>query len=230
MLAVAFIVPASAMAWTTPSVTPLCAPDDGHFAFTVNLDQNIWDDTGYKYDWAFGTTKPKTGWTTVEGTIGDNSLVTPRGEGKLWVRWTMDHNSYTSAVPDGTLCVQPSEEPSVEPSECPSEEPSVEPSESASVEPSVEPSEEPSVEPSESASVEPSESASVEPSESAEPTPTGSVAGATGVPHITMPATDATGGPSSGSAGAGLQLLLLAAAGVLIAALLLTPRRAGSRR
>ena len=107
MAIVAFLVPASALAWTPPTITPLCAPDAAHYAFTVTLDTNTWDNTGYQFDWAYGDQMPTTGWTTVVGTVGDNNLVTPRGQGRLWVRWTVDHDSYASANPNGEQCTTP---------------------------------------------------------------------------------------------------------------------------
>ena len=50
MVTAALIAPATVAAWTPPSITPLCAPDANHYEFTVNLDTNVWDNTGYKFD------------------------------------------------------------------------------------------------------------------------------------------------------------------------------------
>jgi hypothetical protein len=59
----------------------------------------------------------------------------------------------------------------------------------------------------------------------ASPSPTGGVEAATGTPGITLPPTDTvTGGPGT-TAGDGWRLVLLALAGLIGAALLLTPSR-----
>jgi hypothetical protein len=185
MIAVAFIVPTSVMAWTPPTVTPLCAPDTDHYAFTVNLDTNTWDNSGYSFDWAFGATQPESGWTTVPANVGDNKLVVARGEGSLWIRWTADASSVGSATPNGELCSKPSSDPSTSPSHHATPTP--------------------------------------------KSSPSGSVLGATGTPQITPPSTDAIGGSSDSSAGAGLRLLLIATAGILAALMLITPSRRRSR-
>lgn len=68
------------------------------------------------------------------------------------------------------------------------------------------------------------------------PTPTGGVGGATGTPPAaatadpTLPSTSTLDGTGSGSASDGWRLILLALAGVLAAALLLTPARAVVRK
>ena len=118
-------------------------------------------------------------------------------------------------------------EPSVEPSAEPSVEPSTEPSVEPSTEPSVEPSTEPSVEPSTEPSVEPSTEPSVEPSTE----PSGSVKAETGTPGVTLPPTDTVSGNDSGSTGTGgLQIALLGMAGLLAAALMLTPASVATKR
>jgi hypothetical protein len=194
MIAVALIVPASVMAWTPPDVTPICAPNANHYEFTVNLATNTWDDTGYSYDWAFGAQQPSdsdSGWTTVDAKEGNNDLLTPRGDGKLWVRWTADHTSFASATPNGDLCTPPTQDPT----------------------------------PSPSVSTSPSARVTASPKSS----PSGSVLAETGTPQITPPSTDALVASSDNTAGPGLRLLLLVAAGVLAAALIVTPSRRRSR-
>jgi hypothetical protein len=61
-------------------------------------------------------------------------------------------------------------------------------------------------------------------------TPTGGVGGATGAPDPTLPATDTVDGATTASTTDGLRIVLLAMAGVLAAALLLTPARAVVRK
>jgi hypothetical protein len=58
------------------------------------------------------------------------------------------------------------------------------------------------------------------------PEPTGSVGGATGTPGTTLPPTDTIGAAGTGSTGEAWRLIVLAMAGMLAAALLLTPAKA----
>jgi hypothetical protein len=215
MVALAFLVPAAVMAWTPPTITPLCAPDANSYAFTVNLDTNTWDNSGYQFEWAFGSTMPDAGWTGVVGNVGDNSLVTPRGTGKLWVRWTVDHSSFASATPDGDLCVSPSPSPS---------ESASQPAQSESASPSPSPSESAS-QPAQSESLPPSHDPSTSPSSK----PSGSVLAETGTPQLTPPATD-TVAAAPGSGGSGLPMLLAAATILLLAVFAATPSRKRNRR
>jgi hypothetical protein len=60
-------------------------------------------------------------------------------------------------------------------------------------------------------------------------TPTGGVGGATGTPDPTLPATDTSDGAPRAS-GDGLRIVLLALAGLLAAALVLTPAREAVRK
>jgi hypothetical protein len=60
------------------------------------------------------------------------------------------------------------------------------------------------------------------------PAPTGEVAGETGTPAVTLPPTDSLSGGNQGPVGDSWRLVLVAMAGILAAALLLTPT--GSRR
>jgi len=105
MAAVALFAPATVSAWVHPTITPLCAPDANHYEFTVTLAH----ESNYKFDWSFGNSGP---WTTVVGQQGANDLVVARGQGNLYVRWTSDHGSFSSATPDGVLCVLPTPSPS----------------------------------------------------------------------------------------------------------------------
>ena len=64
-----------------------------------------------------------------------------------------------------------------------------------------------------------------------QPKPTGGVGGSTGTPRATLPATDTLdGAATTAPAGDSWRLILLAMAGVLTAALMLTPARAAVRR
>jgi hypothetical protein len=72
----------------------------------------------------------------------------------------------------------------------------------------------------------PPPSGSVAPTESAPPSATGSVAGETGTPVTTLPPTDSLGDAAQTTGGDGWRLVLLALAGTLAVALLLTPARA----
>ena len=74
-------------------------------------------------------------------------------------------------------------------------------------------------------------------SPTSDPTPTGAVGGATGTPGVpgasaraTLPATDTLDGASTASTGDGLRIVFLAMAGLLAAALLLTPARVVVRK
>jgi hypothetical protein len=60
--------------------------------------------------------------------------------------------------------------------------------------------------------------------------PTGGVGGATGTPKVTLPPTDTILGTSSAPAGDGWRLIFLGMAGMLAAALVLTPARAAVRK
>jgi hypothetical protein len=68
------------------------------------------------------------------------------------------------------------------------------------------------------------------PTPSATPDPTGSVAAETGTPSVTLPPTDSLSGSTSAPSGDSWRLILLAMAGFLAAALLLTPTHAVVRR
>jgi hypothetical protein len=61
-------------------------------------------------------------------------------------------------------------------------------------------------------------------------TPAGGVAGSTGTPNVTLPPTDTLGSATSAPAGDGWRVILLAMAGLLAGALLLTPASAVVRR
>ena len=71
------------------------------------------------------------------------------------------------------------------------------------------------------------------PEAEATPTPTGGVGGATGTPGtpgITLPPTDTLGAATSAPAGDSWRLILLGMAGLMAAALFLTPARAVTRK
>ena len=202
---VALFAPATVSAWVHPTVTPLCAPDAAHYAFTVTLA----NESDYGFDWSFGNSGP---WTTVSGQQGANDLLVARGDGDLFVRWSSDHSSYGSATPNGDLCEQPSSSPS-------------DPVESESIPPSDSPS--PSASPSDSPS--PSASSSPSASASASSSPSGSVLSETGTPRITPPPTDALA--SNGTApGDGWRLLLLVGASLMASIIVLTPAGRRTRR
>ncbi len=92
---------APVLAWTAPSVQPNCAPDENSYAWTVTLSGK---ESNYNFDWSFN--EGFSTFTTVNGSQGDNDLVTPRGDTTLYVRWSSDHASKTSAAANTTLCEQ----------------------------------------------------------------------------------------------------------------------------
>ncbi len=69
-----------------------------------------------------------------------------------------------------------------------------------------------------------------EPTPTPTPTPDGGVGGATGTPNVTLPPTDTLAAGSSAPSGDSWRLILLAMAGIMAAALLLTPADAVIRR
>jgi hypothetical protein len=115
----------------------------------------------------------------------------------------------------------PTEEPTPTPTEEPTPTPTVPPTEEPTPTPTVPPTEEPTPTPTPEGSVAPTES--TPPTDAPTATPTGDVGGATGTPATTLPPTDALDGTSS--PGESWRLIVLAMAGILAAALLLTPAR-----
>jgi len=217
MAAVALFAPATVSAWVHPTITPLCAPDANHYEFTVTLAH----ESNYKFDWSFGNSGP---WTTVVGQQGANDLVVARGQGNLYVRWTSDHGSFSSATPDGVLCVLPTPSPS-------------NPVESETLPPVTDPptdSPTPSITDSPTPSISnPIQSETVPPTATLIPpvtaSPSGSVLGETGTPQITPPPTD--GLSSTGTTpGDGWRLLLLVGATLTGSLLVVTPARRRTRR
>lgn len=112
-LALLALLASQVFAWTPPAVTPQCAPDVSHYAFVVTLSGTEPD---YNFEWSFGPDGP---WTLVNGVLGDNNLVTPLGDGDLFVRWASDHTSIGSATPDKDLCGQPTSAPTPTPKHTP---------------------------------------------------------------------------------------------------------------
>ncbi len=103
------------LAWTRPMVTPICAPDETHYAFIVRLEGQ---EKNYDFQWSYGSHGP---WSaTINGVKGDNILVTPIGEGDLYVRWASDHKSKGYAKPDTSLCETPTPTPTAKPTPTPS--------------------------------------------------------------------------------------------------------------
>ena len=121
----------------------------------------------------------------------------------------------------------PTEAPTATPTEAPTATPTEAPTATPTEAPTATPTEAPTATPTEAPTATPT--GSVAPTESTPPTdaptatPTGGVGGATGTPGTTLPPTDALDGQSS--AGESWRLIVLAMAGILAAALLLTPAR-----
>lgn len=107
-LALVFVAAGAALAWNPLTLTAKCAPDDSHYAWTVNLPKE--DDS--KVDWSFDA--DFTTFTTLDfgtGNVGDQDFTTPRGGSTLYVRWTSDHrlSAQDSEDANGELCAPPPE-------------------------------------------------------------------------------------------------------------------------
>ena len=95
------------------------------------------------------------------------------------------------------------------------------------VEPTPAPTPAPTPEPTPAPTPEPTPAPTPEPTPAPtpEPTPAGGVGGATATPGTTLPPTDSLGDTASAAGGDSWRIMLLALAGTLAAALLLTPAR-----
>ena len=205
LVVAALVVPASAFACPTPTVTPLCAPDETHYDFTVTLAAH---ENDYQFSWSFGNAGP---WTTIAGHSGDNDLLVTRGTGALYVRWASFTQSVGHATPNDALCTPPSETTSTSTTE------TTETTDTTATTAS-----------SETTSSSTTTDATSSTVSSTSTTHTGSVEGATGTPEITPPATDSIGGGNSTSPN-GWRIVLLVMAVALSSALLLTPKARRNR-
>lgn len=91
-----------ALAWSAPTLTANCAPDENTFAWTINLP-GVEDNYKVDLSWDNFATPP---FDTIDfGTGGDHDFTTPRGGSILYVRWTDDPDKMASVSGDTELCV-----------------------------------------------------------------------------------------------------------------------------
>ena len=178
----AALVPGVAFAWNNVpiGVTPLCAPDQSHYEYTVNLpDSGINENS----QWAYGSAGLSSlndfnalTWTSLANpAIGNNDLVTPVGTGVLYVRWTDDPTdllNYGSSAPNSNLCNTPTPTPSNTPTASPSATPTATMSATPTASPSATPSATPSNTPTASPSATPTATMSATPTSTPSATPT----------------------------------------------------------
>ena len=223
LVVAALVVPASAFACPTPTVTPLCAPDETHYDFTVTLAAH---ENDYQFSWSFGNAGP---WTTIAGHSGDNDLLVTRGTGALYVRWASFTQSVGHATPNDALCTPPSETTSTSTTETTETTDTTATTETTDTTATTETTDTTATTASsETTSSSTTTDATSSTVSSTSTTHTGSVEGATGTPEITPPATDSIGGGNSTSPN-GWRIVLLVMAVALSSALLLTPKARRNR-
>jgi hypothetical protein len=138
----------------------------------------------------------------------------------------LTHGAGQQGISHLLFCGNPEAEPTPEPTPAPTPEPTPAPTPEPTPAPTPEPTPAPTPEPTPAPTPEPT------PNPTPEPTPTGGVGGATATPPpaatagTTLPPTDTLGDAAPASGGDSWRLILLALAGTLGAALLLTPARA----
>ncbi len=130
----------AAVDWVKPNVVALCAPNKSSYSWKITLTGN---EPNYRYDWSFSSNF--SGKVTVNGVKGDNYLTTHRGGDRLYVRWTSDPGSKSSAVANGVLCSTPTptktstptKTPPHTPTETPTETPTASPTATATAAPAI---------------------------------------------------------------------------------------------
>jgi hypothetical protein len=204
-----------------------------HGGYSVEIYDVVESDEGEVIAFSFKDADPDVWYVFVKGGQADGNYdYRPTGadadEGlELDNQKGISHISfcYGEAEPTPTPTDEPTPTPTEEPTPTPTEEPTptptVPPTEEPTPTPTVPPTEEPTPTPTPEGSVAPTES--TPPTDAPTATPTGDVGGATGTPATTLPPTDALDGTSS--PGESWRLIVLAMAGILAAALLLTPAR-----
>ena len=197
VLVLAFAI-GTVLAWTAPSLQALCAADENHYSWEINLTHE--PDYLIQFSWSSTFSNP---WTVNFASSGSHDFDTDRGGSTLYARWKNDTAKKTSAAADSELCEQPSPTPEESVKESVSESPSPTPQESVS--------ETPSPTPEESVSETPS------------PTPEQSIAGSTGTPAPSIPNT-ALGISGQGAALTLSLPLAVFLGGLLIAGLMMLAR------
>jgi hypothetical protein len=208
LAAAAFVLPTSAPALAAQDKIDICHSTgaDGN-PYVVNQPDKTADAGGHA-----GHTGPI--WSPGADTWGD--IIPPfdfDGGHFDGLNWTAEGRAiYENKcnIPDPTPTVAPTEAPTAAPTEAPTAAPTEAPT------------------PTPTAPPEPTPTGGVG-GDTATPTPTGGVAGATATPP-TLPRTDSIDGSGTGSTGDGLRVVLLAMAGLLAAALVLTPAKAVVRK
>jgi hypothetical protein len=137
----------------------------------------------------------------------------------------ISHVTWCGNAPEPTP--EPTPAPTPEPTPAPTPEPTPAPTPEPTPAPTPEPTPAPTPEPTPAPTPEPTPAPTPAPT----PTPTGGVGGATATPPAatagtTLPPTDALGDTAPASGGDSWRLILLALAGTLAAALMLTPAKA----
>ena len=94
----------TALAWEDPTLSALCAPDQSHYAWSINLHK----EKNFNIDWSFDSFATFT--TTDFLTKGDHEFTTPRGGATLKVRWSSEPDVSAKADANAELCEPPEEE------------------------------------------------------------------------------------------------------------------------
>jgi hypothetical protein len=204
LAAAAFVLPTSAPALAAQDKIDIChSTGSDSNPYVVNQPDKTADAGGHA-----GHTGPI--WSPGAETWGD--IIPPfdfDGGHFDGLNWTAEGQAiYQNKcnIPDPTPTAAPTEAPTAAPTDAPTEAPT----------------------PTPTAPPEPTPTGGVG-GDTATPTPTGRVAGATATPP-TLPRTDSIDGSGTGSTGDGLRVVLLAMAGLLAAALVLTPAKAVVRK
>jgi outer membrane biosynthesis protein TonB len=98
------LIPLSAtavFAWAPPGIASVCSSDQATHNWTITLAS----ESNYSIQWADNSSF--TSATTVTMHVGANSLSTPATVTTLYVRWSSDHNSKSSAAWTGGACSTP---------------------------------------------------------------------------------------------------------------------------
>ena len=135
VLVLAFAI-GTVLAWTAPSLQALCAADENHYSWEINLTHE--PDYLIQFSWSSTFSNP---WTVNFASSGSHDFDTDRGGSTLYARWKNDTAKKTSAAADSELCEQPSPTPEESVKESVSESPSPTPQESVSETPSPTPEE-----------------------------------------------------------------------------------------
>lgn len=191
--------------WTALTTFESWPPDDDGDGEVLQNSVLVSDFGGSSFDWTTNT------WTN----IGIDAVVVWSGESNHALYVYAPTASSPEAFGDTNLTAGSGEEPISGVTFCKDYD---------NPQPTPTPTAEPT--PTPTGEVEPTSTPTTAPT----PTPTGDVEAATGTPTVTLPPTDTLGSTPSTPAGEGWRLILLAMAGILASALLLTPASAVIRK